>query len=368
MPDPTRKIAPSRYAGQVLAARPELVPEHGEPAPFPRAATAAALEGAPGDDEQALKRRLRRLRQRVLVRVMARDLSGRADLAEVCATMSDLAELEISVALGWAVQRLGAPAHGFIVVGMGKLGGRELNVSSDVDLVFVAAGIEDHERIERVGRKLIQLLSEVTEEGLAFRVDMRLRPYGESGPLVSSFDSLEHYFVAQGREWERYAWLKARPLTGADHDELMRLVRPFVFRKYLDFATLAAMRRLHAEVRRDVARRELAHNVKLGPGGIREIEFVAQALQLVRGGREPGLAGRPTLEGLVKPSARRLLPADAARELSDAYVFLRNVEHRLQYLDDAQRHDLPEDAEDRARPPRLAGFASWDAFHAQLER
>ena len=368
MPDPTRKIAPSRYAGQVLAARPELVAELADPAPFARAAIAAALEGAPGDDEQALKRRLRRLRQRVLLRVMARDLSGRADLAEVCATMSDLAELEISVALGWAVQRLGAPAHGFIVVGMGKLGGRELNVSSDVDLVFVAAGIEDHERIERVGRKLIQLLSEVTEEGLAFRVDMRLRPYGESGPLVSSFDSLEHYFVAQGREWERYAWLKARPLTGADHDELMRLVRPFVFRKYLDYATLAAMRGLHAEVRRDVARRELAHNVKLGPGGIREIEFVAQALQLVRGGREPELAVRPTLEALDKLAARRMLPADAARELSDAYVFLRNVEHRLQYLDDAQRHDLPEDAEDRARLARMAGFASWDAFHAQLER
>src|SRR3990170_3811252 len=302
MPDPTRKIAPSRYAGQVLA------------------------------------------------------------------TMSDLAELEISVALGWAVQRLGAPAHGFIVVGMGKLGGRELNVSSDVDLVFVAAGIEDHERIERVGRKLIQLLSEVTEEGLAFRVDMRLRPYGESGPLVSSFDSLEHYFVAQGREWERYAWIKARALTGTRGDELFKLVRPFVFRKYLDYATLGAMRQLHAEVRREVARRDLAHNVKLGPGGIREIEFVAQALQLVLGGREPELAVRPTLEALDKLAARRMLPADAARELSDAYVFLRNVEHRLQYLDDAQRHDLPEDAEDRARLARMAGFASWDAFHAQLER
>src|SRR3990167_3752436 len=141
MPDPTRKIAPSRYAGQVLAARPELVAELADPAPFARAAIAAALAGAPGGDEQGLKRRLRRLRQRVLLRVMARDLSGRADLAEVCATMSDLAELEISVALGWAVQRLGAPAHGFIVVGMGKLGGRGLDVSSAVDLVFLPPAI-----------------------------------------------------------------------------------------------------------------------------------------------------------------------------------------------------------------------------------
>jgi glutamate-ammonia-ligase adenylyltransferase len=368
MPDPIREIAPSRCAQRLLAARPELAAELADPAPFARAAMAAALEGAQGDDEAPLKRRLRRLRQRVLLRVMARDLSGRAALAEVCGAMSDLAELEIGAALAWAEERLGAPAGGFIVVGMGKLGGRELNVSSDVDLVFVTPGAGDPERAERLGRKLVQLLADPTEDGFAFRVDMRLRPYGQSGPLVASFDSLEHYFVAQGREWERYAWLKARAITGAGHDELERLVRPFVFRKYLDFATLAAMRALHAEVRRDVARRELAEDVKLGPGGIREIEFVAQALQLVRGGREPALAVRPTLEALGRLAARRMLPDPAARELSEAYVFLRNVEHRLQYLDDAQRHDLPGDAEDRARLAAMAGFESWDAFRAQLGR
>src|SRR5207302_1534245 len=225
----------------------------------------------------------------------------------------------------------------------------------------------EHERYETAGKGLIRLLAEHTEDGFAFRVDMRLRPFGDSGPLVCSFDSLEAYLIAHGREWERYAWLKARPLTGSHHEELMKIVRPFVFRKYLDYATLGAMRRLHAEVRREVARRELADHVKLGPGGIREIEFVAQALQLVRGGRDPALTTRPTREALKRLAERRLLPAEAARELREAYEFLREVEHRLQYLDDAQRHDLPQDEHDRARLAKMAGFASWEAFAARLQ-
>src|SRR5205085_6968579 len=222
---------------------------------------------------------------------MARDLLAEAPLEEVCGAMSDLAELAIETALAW----LGAD---LVVVGMGKLGGRELNVSSDIDLVFLHPENEAAERLQASARRLIRLLEEPTEDGFVFRVDMRLRPYGASGPLVCSFDFLESYLVTQGREWERYAWIKARALTGARHDELAAIVRPFVFRKYLDYATLDAMRALHAEVRRDVERRELANHVKLGPGGIREIEFVAQALQLVRGGRDPALTVRPTLEVL----------------------------------------------------------------------
>src|SRR5574341_1375615 len=292
MPEPIGKIALSRYAERALAARPELAAELDAAAPFSRDEIAAALADVAGDDEPALKRRLRRLRQRVLLRVMARDLAGRADLAEVCATMSELAELQIDAAVRWT------GARDLVVVAMGKLGGRELNVSSDVDLVFVYAQAADPGPLERAGRKLIALLSEVTEDGFAFRVDMRLRPYGESGPLAASFDGLEAYFVAQGREWERYAWIKARALTGWRRDELDAIVRPFVYRKYLDYATLGAMRRLHAEVRRDVARRELVEHVKLGPGGIREIEFIAQALQLVRGGRDPELMERSTLRVL----------------------------------------------------------------------
>jgi [glutamine synthetase] adenylyltransferase / [glutamine synthetase]-adenylyl-L-tyrosine phosphorylase len=362
MSEPIEEIASSRYAARLLAARPELAAELVDPAAFSRDEMAHALEGAQHDDEASLKRRLRQLRQRVLARVMARDLSRRADLDEVCGAMSDLAELEISTALRW----LGA--EDLVVVGMGKLGGRELNVSSDIDLVFLYPGAMDQqERYETAGKKLIRLLAELTEDGFAFRVDMRLRPFGDSGPLVCSFDSLETYLIAHGREWERYAWLKARPLTGSHHAELMKIVRPFVFRKYLDYATLGAMRRLHAEVRREVARRELADHVKLGPGGIREIEFVAQALQLVRGGRDPALTVRPTLEVLSVLSKKNLLPEQAARELSEAYVFLRNVEHRLQYLDDAQRHDLPGEEDDRARLAKMAGFASWEAFSARLQ-
>jgi glutamate-ammonia-ligase adenylyltransferase len=330
---------------------------------------ARALAGSAGDDEAALKARLRRLRQRVLLRVMARDLSGLADLAEVCTTMSDLAELELSTALSWTESKAAIPSSPLLVVGMGKLGGRELNVSSDIDLVFVhPGGIADDERYERAGRTLIRLLSENTQDGFAFRVDMRLRPYGESGPLACNLDFLETYFVSQGREWERYAWIKARSLTGgADFQaKLQDVVRPFVFRKYLDYGTLAAMRRLHAEVRREVARRDLAEHVKLGPGGIREIEFIVQALQLVRGGRDPELAVRPTLEALAAFSRKGILPEAAAQELAQAYVFLRNVEHRLQYLDDAQRHDLPADAEDRGRIAAMSGFSSWGEFSGKL--
>ena len=362
MSEPIEEIASSRYAARLLAARPELAAELIDPAAFSRDEMAHALAGAQHDDEAGLKRRFRQLRQRVLLRVMARDLSRRANLDEVCGAMSDLAELEISIALRW----LGA--EDLVVVGMGKLGGRELNVSSDIDLVFLYPGAMDQqERYETAGRRLIRLLAELTEDGFAFRVDMRLRPFGDSDPLVCSFDSFETYLIAHGREWERYAWLKARALTGSHHAELMKIVQPFVFRKYLDYATLGAMRRLHAEVRREVARRELADHVKLGPGGIREIEFVAQALQLVRGGRDPALTVRPTLEVLSVLSKKNLLPEQAARELSDAYVFLREVEHRLQYLDDAQRHDLPEEEDDRARLARMAGFASWQAFSARLQ-
>ncbi len=359
MPDPTARTSDSGYARRLLAAQPALAAEIAVPAPFTRDAMVEALAGAQHDDEPALMRRLRRLRQRVLLRLIARDLGGLAGLEEVCGTMTDLAELAIGAAL---------EERELIVVGMGKLGGRELNVSSDIDLVFVhPGGLEDQERYERAGRRLIRLLSALTEDGFVFRVDMRLRPYGDSGPLACSFDFLETYFVTQGREWERYAWIKARALTGTRGEELFRIVRPFVFRKYLDYGTLGAMRQLHAEVRRDVARRELAGNVKLGPGGIREIEFVAQALQLVRGGREPELTVRPTLEVLALLGQKRLLPPEAARELSAAYVFLRNVEHRLQYLDDAQRHDLPEHAEERAAIARMSGFPSWGAFAAGLE-
>src|SRR4051812_35129889 len=330
----------SRFARRVLGVRPELAGELGSPQPFSRAEMALSAKAS---DEAEFKRELRRLRERVLLRVMARDLIAQAPLEEVCGTMTDLAEVSLAAALEW----LRAPE--LVVVGMGKLGGRELNVSSDIDLVFLHSRAEVAERLEAPARRLIRLLADVTEDGFVFRVDMRLRPYGDSGPLVASYDFLEQYFVTQGRTWERYAWLKARQLTGTHHRELDAIVRPFVFRKYLDYASLSAMRELHAEVRRDVERRELAEHVKLGPGGIREVEFVAQALQIVRGGRDSALTVRPTLPALAALAQKNLLPATASEELANAYVFLRRVEHALQYLDDAQRHDLPDDVDDRGQ-------------------
>jgi len=363
----------SRYARQLVAARPELREElerAGEGG-WTREAMQAFLFKRKVADEAALHSSLRQLRQRVLLRTMARDLAERAELGEVCATMSALAEVAIGAALAflepWMSQ--GGQNLGLIVVGMGKLGGGELNVSSDVDLVFLYpeedGAASRLEFFTRLGRRLIAALGERTEDGFVFRVDMRLRPWGEGGALATSFDALEEYFVTQGREWERYAWIKARSLSGED-ESLAAVVRPFVYRKYLDYGTFAAMRELHAEIRAEVARRELSEQIKLGPGGIREIEFIAQAFQLIRGGRDPALQIRPTLAVLALLAQRRLLPAAAFEELSEAYAFLRRLEHRLQYLDDAQTHELPANAEDRLLVARAMGFASWDSFGAAL--
>src|SRR5258708_5072015 len=232
----------ARLAARVLAARPELAAELARPVPFARAEMAQALEGAKGDDEAGFKRRLRRLRERVLLRVMARDLIARASLEEVCATMSDLAEATIGAALDW----LGAAE--LVVVGMGKLGGRELNVSSDIDLVFLHPAAEGAHRFEGPARRLMRLLAETTEDGFVFRVDLPPRPSRQSGPLVCSFDFLESYFVEQGREWERYAWIKARAvageMSGGGHAELAGIVRSFLYPKDVAFAMLAATRRL----------------------------------------------------------------------------------------------------------------------------
>jgi glutamate-ammonia-ligase adenylyltransferase len=383
---PAAALRFSRYAERLLTAHPALGEEveQAAHAGWDARAMRAFLADAAPSDAAALSVVLRRLRQRVMLRLAARDLSGRAPLAEVVATMSDLAEVALQAAHGFHTARLetelGVPQGGggrqeLIIVGMGKLGGRELNVSSDVDLVFVypeegevdgPRELSNHEFFTRLGRSIIAALNEITPEGQVFRVDMRLRPWGDGGPLACSFDGLEQYFITQGREWERYAWIKARPVAGARGDELRAVVRPFVFRKYLDFASIGAVRSLHAQIRREVARRDLADHVKLGPGGIREIEFIAQALQLIRGGRDTALQAQPTLEVLATLAARGVLPADAAAELTQAYVFLRRLEHRLQWLDDTQTHKLPTRPEDQALVAESMGCAGWPQFLAAL--
>lgn len=338
-------------------------------------------------DEASLRTGLRRLRARVMARVVARDLAGLADLDEVTETMTTLADTTVAHAVAVLsavfVARHGSPrseageAQELIVVGMGKLGGRELNVSSDIDLIFVypedgetdgeGQRLSNFDFFTRLGRQLIGALAEITGDGQVFRVDMRLRPNGDSGPLVASFDMLENYFITQGREWERYAWIKARPLCGTHGDALSTLARPFIFRKYLDFGAINAMRELHAQIRREVARRDMADNIKLGPGGIREIEFIAQVFQLIRGGRDKALQVRPTLRVLALLGERGLLAEAAVRELGAAYRFLRNLEHRLQYLDDAQTHTLPGKPEDQALVARGMGFSEYDALLAELD-
>ncbi|MDE2615143.1 MAG: bifunctional [glutamate--ammonia ligase]-adenylyl-L-tyrosine phosphorylase/[glutamate--ammonia-ligase] adenylyltransferase, partial [Burkholderiales bacterium] len=266
------------------------------------------------------------------------------------------------------------------IVGMGKLGARELNVSSDIDIVYVydddgrtqggaaGAAVSFHEYFAFVARRLYALIGEVTEHGLVFRVDLALRPNGNSGPPVVSLAMLEEYFLVQGREWERFAWLKSRvvapraALEGASVRELRALVTPFVYRRYLDYGVFEGLRQLHRKIRDEAQRRaagrpERANDVKLARGGIREIEFIVQLLQVVRGGQFPEIRTRRTLHALERLAARGLMKPETARALADGYVFLRRLEHRIQYLDDQQTHLLPADDADLAWIARSMG---WD--------
>ncbi|MBN8441650.1 MAG: bifunctional [glutamate--ammonia ligase]-adenylyl-L-tyrosine phosphorylase/[glutamate--ammonia-ligase] adenylyltransferase [Thauera sp.] len=392
LPEPICRAARlSRFLARMLDSRPWLAERLTQSIDQPLDADAmrAFLAGqeAASTPELALRPGLRHLRTWVLCHLIVRDLCGRADLTEVTETMTVLAEVAVrhahDVLRAALVQRYGLPlsATGWeqelLIIGMGKLGGRELNVSSDIDLIFIypedgdtggTKVISNFEFFERLGKQLIQALAEITEHGQVFRVDMRLRPNGDSGPLVGSFDMLENYLITQGREWERYAWIKARVLAGERWQELENIARPFIFRKYLDFGAINAMRDLHAQIRREVARRDRANNIKLGPGGIREIEFIAQVFQLIRGGRDAALQIRPTLKVLSLLPERGILSAEAVRELAAAYDFLRRLEHRLQYLDDAQTHDLPSSTADQALIAQGMGYADYPAMLEVLDR
>jgi glutamate-ammonia-ligase adenylyltransferase len=384
----------SRYLRQLLASRPEIAAWLDEHVVLPVGARQLCdflAQEAPGSEE-SLKRALRRLRQRVMATLIVRDIAGVAPLSEVVESMTQLADVTTNFALDFVHRQLselfgepldsrGQPQR-LLVIGMGKLGGRELNVSSDVDYIFVypeegqTSGrrrIDNYDFFLRLGKRLIGALGEPTGDGQVFRVDMRLRPNGDSGALVGSLGSLENYFITQGREWERYAWIKARVMNEGVNlqpewvDGLQEICRPFVFRKYLDFGAINAMRELHAQIRREVARKDMAEHIKLGPGGIREIEFIAQVFQLIRGGREPALQARPTLQILALLAERRLLPADSERELAVAYEFLRRLEHRLQYVNDAQTHRLPTGDDERLQIARSLGFADWSALLTVLD-
>ena len=393
----------SRYVAQLVAARPDValwLAAHDQRA-VSTADMRAYLQSQTGDlkvgdalDEDRLRSALRSLRQRVMAHLALRDLADGASLAEIVETMTTLADVTTLFSLeslhNDLTRRYGqpiSPSNGnpihLAIVGMGKLGGRELNVSSDVDYIFVypedgetsgrddgGGRIDNYDFFTRLGKKLIASLNDTTADGQVFRVDMRLRPNGDSGPLVCSSDMLENYFIAQGREWERYAWIKARTMNQDDAlcapSLINGIARPFVFRKYLDFGAINAMRALHAQIRLEVARKDRVEHIKLGPGGIREIEFIAQVFQLIRGGRDSSLQIRPTLLVLDRLGQIGQLAASDVAALTEAYVFLRRLEHRLQFLDDAQTHMLPDSTDDRALLAESMGYTDWQQLYAAL--
>jgi glutamate-ammonia-ligase adenylyltransferase len=344
---------------------------------------------------------LRVLRQLVLERLLTLDCDGNAALPVITGAMTELAEFSLDIACMHSLTALdevhGVPTTApgqraqFWIVGMGKLGSRELNVSSDIDLIYVydedgetagdaqgRARISNHEYFAKAVRSISTMIGDTTEHGLVFRVDLALRPNGNSGPPAVSLGALEEYFHVQGREWERFAWLKSRVVAPRESLRqgpvlgLRSIVVPFVFRRYLDYSVFDSLRVLHRQIREHSARRSAGHpersnDVKLSRGGIREIEFTVQLLQVVRGGQFPELRTRPTLDALQRLARAGLMPDAAAEALAQAYVFLRRLEHRIQYLDDQQTHILPAQDGDLDWIAQTMGFADTGSFLTQLD-
>ena len=336
-------------------------------------------------EESVFLQQIRQLRQRLMAHMIVRDLNGLADFSEVVEITSALAESAIAAAVDFYHPQLAAiygeprddkgRVQQLIVVGMGKLGGRELNVSSDIDLIFAyehegvtdgGKSISNQDFFTRLGKKVIAALDDVTADGFVFRVDMRLRPFGSEGALVCNLDALEDYYQNYGREWERYAWIKGRAVYGPG-ESLSKVMKPFVFRKYLDFNAYASMRDLKVQIQRDVVQRRLSNNIKLGRGGIREVEFVAQVFQLIRGGQVPDLQIKPTLAVLDCLVTRGMLPSVDVEALKESYIYLRNLEHRLMYIDDQQTQDLPDSETYRGYLLQMVNHLDWASFMAELD-
>ena len=366
-----------------------------------RATMEQALQRLQQEQGWDLSAALRVVRQLVMERLMTLDCARQADLHTVTRGVTELAELALDRACAQVRQELDA-RHGrpagpegqevpLWIIGMGKLGARELNVSSDIDLIYVyehegetlglpdgRGKISNHEYFSKAVKAIYNLIGDTTEHGFVFRVDLALRPHGNSGPAAISLSSLEDYLQIHGREWERFAWLKSRVVAPLDAvrapnvQALRNVVLPFVFRKYLDYSVFESLRSLHRQIREHAMRRsaghpERANDVKLSRGGIREIEFTVQLLQVVRGGQFPELRCRPTLEALQRLTRSSLMPAETAEQLAQAYVFLRNVEHRIQYLDDQQTHVLPTRDDDLEWIASTMGFSDASGFLLQLD-
>jgi glutamate-ammonia-ligase adenylyltransferase len=387
-PELAAVVLASDFVLRVLTRWPELLLERlADESPLEATAIDARLTLAGLTEAQAMTV-LRRTRQVEMARIAWRDMTGSADLDATLREVSLLAECSIRAALAYATAslepRFGRPRDiadnqaPLLVLGMGKLGGGELNFSSDVDLVFLypdavqlgsgSGSVEPEAYYVRLAQLLIKLLDQRTDDGFAYRVDTRLRPFGASGPLCVSLAAFEAYLVEHGRDWERYAYVKARLLTGESFAaEIFGLtLTPFVYRRYLDYGVFDALRQMKRLISQEVARNDMAHNIKLGPGGIREIEFIAQVFQIIRGGRAPELRTRSLLAVLPLLAGDRQLSEATVSALAAAYRFLRTVENRIQAFDDAQTHELPSDAEARARLAYSLGEPSWSAFEARL--
>ena len=338
-------------------------------------------------DQQMVQ--LRKCRHQEMLRIIWQDLLGHAPLDETLLSLSTLADACIDVASQWShasvAERFGQAQDEdgnpmqMLVLGMGKLGGQELNVSSDIDLIYIypRAGKSNSEKsidneayFRRVAQQLSQLLGNVTVDGFVFRVDTRLRPFGDSGPLVMNLNALEQYYITQGRDWERYAMIKARPIVGDEESvaSLMELLTPFVYRRYLDYSAIDALRELKRKIALSVKQKSLHNNIKLGLGGIREIEFIGQAFQLVRGGRQQRLRVRPIKKVLRQLNDMALISADDVQQLTCAYDFLRRTENSLQAMRDHQTHSLPTDPADKTRLYCMLNFSSYEQFESELNK
>jgi len=341
------------------------------------------------ESESQFMSRLRRFRHREMVRIVFRDLSAWSDTREMLRELSALADTCIRAALQRSSaemqSRHGVPRSDtgtesiFIIVAMGKLGGGELNFSSDVDLVFVYSdsgetdgqrALSNEEYFRRLAQHFINLMSKNTADGFVYRVDARLRPFGDSGPLACSSGAFEDYLLQHGRDWERYAWVKGRTVNAWEGSKqyYLNVVRPFVYRRYLDFGVFASLREMKAMIEREGRAAENRDNIKLGPGGIREIEFIVQTLQLVRGGAVPTLRGQSLLNALEALREEGLMPVETVTELTAAYLFLRDLENRLQAIADRQTHELPGGELDRARLTLAMNCATWDDLYAEVEK
>ncbi|MBT3348328.1 MAG: bifunctional [glutamate--ammonia ligase]-adenylyl-L-tyrosine phosphorylase/[glutamate--ammonia-ligase] adenylyltransferase [Thiotrichales bacterium] len=337
-----------------------------------------------------LSKELRHFRREEMVRIALRDLAGWADYHTTVRDLSALADTVVSQTLNilykWHCRDLGTPKgelsgkpQQLVVVAMGKLGAGELNFSSDIDLIFTypedgetrgkRPWISNQEFFLKLAQQLIRAINNRLADGIVFRVDMRLRPFGESGLLVSSFAAMEDYYQLHGRSWERYAWIKGRVISGdsKDGDELIKMMRPFIYRRYIDYSAFESLREMKQMIADQVSRKGMEQNIKLGSGGIREIEFIGQAFQLVRGGAEAELQMRPILKVLPLLAKRGEISVADEQLLQKAYLFLRNTEHRLQEYDDRQTQELPTDEERQALLAESMGFDSWLEFYAQLQ-